>query len=275
MVAGAFTTNSAGGEWVSEWVTDRPIRHHKDYLLSYGYTSAVQPNYSASAGGWITTSAADVSALDPARTQVKSVPLDVWLEVKVAAETPVIATVGDSLSLGIQATLPVYDSWSAKHAVANGAIHSVYAIGGSQATDWVDTANRRLSKWEACAKPDAVILALGNNDIFSYNVSLATMQERTLAVAAMARSHLADAVYLTTILPRIGASAGPQSVWSAFNSWLLTTLPAGARECFDFAERIVNTSGDADVRWASTSTNFHLSTAGYARCASTITHTLA
>lgn len=274
-IAGPFTTNGAGGEWVSDWVTDRPIKAQKDYLLSYGYTSASQPNYLASAGGWTTTSATDVAALEPVRTQVRSVPLDVWIEVKVAAETPVIATVGDSLSLGIQATLPVYDSWPAKHAVANGAIHSVYAIGGSQATDWVDIASRRLSKWEGCAKPNAVILALGNNDIFTYNVSLATMQERTLAVAGMARSYLADTVYLTTILPRIGASSSTQAVWSAFNKWLLTTLPAGARECFDFAERIANSSGDADPLWASTPSNFHLNTAGYARCAATVTHTLA
>lgn len=273
-VAGAFTSSAVGEEWVGPWVTDHPLKAGKDYLVSYGYTSAEQSNYLASAGGWTTTNASDVAALTPARTAVKSVPLDVWIEVRIPAETKINGYVGDSLLLGIQATLPVYDSWAAKHAIANGAIHSVYAIGGTQATDWTDTAARRLAKWETLAKPDAAILALGNNDIFSYSVSLATMQARTLAVSAMARSFFCDRVYLTTILPRIDADPSAQAVWSGFNAWLLQT-PAGARMTFDFAERIADANGNADPRWASTPTNFHLSSAGYARCAATITHALA
>lgn len=273
-VAGAFSSSAVGEEWVGPWVTDHPLKAGKDYLVSYGYTSVEQSNYLASAGGWTTTSATDVAALAPARSAVKSVPLDVWIEVRVPAETKVVAYIGDSLALGIQATLPVYDSWAAKHAIANGAIHSIYAIGGSQATDWTDTAARRLAKWETLAKPDAAILALGNNDIFTYAVPLATMQARTRAVMSMARSFFCDRIYLTTILPRIDAAAGPQTVWTDFNAWLLQT-PAGARMTFDFAEKIVDSSGNADPRWASTPTNFHLSSAGYARCAATITHALA
>lgn len=273
-VAGAFTSSAVGEEWVGPWVTDHPLKAGKDYLVSYGYTSAEQSNYLASSGGWTTTSSSDVAELTPIRTAVKSVPLDVWIEVRVPAETKVIGYIGDSLTLGIQATLPVYDSWAAKHAIASGAIHSVYAVGGTQATDWTDTAARRLAKWETLAKPDAVILALGNNDIFSYGVSLETMQARTLAVAAMARSFFCDRIYLTTILPRIDADPTAQAVWSGFNAWLLQTH-AGARMTFDFAERIADANGNADPRWASTSTNFHLNSAGYARCAATITHALA
>ena len=273
-VAGAFVSNSAGEEWVSQWMTSNPLEAHKDYLVSYGYSCPAQSNYVASAGGWTTSSATDAALLAPVRTSAKSVPLDVWIEVKVREDTKVVAYIGDSLTLGIQATLPAYDSWPAKHAVANGVIHSVYAIGGSQATDWTDTSARRLSKWSAMASPDAVVLALGNNDIFSYNVDLATMKARTIAVIAMARSFMSDAVYLTTVLPRIGAMPGAQDVWEQFNAWCLQT-PGGVRMTYDFAERIANAAGDTDPLWSSTPTNFHLSSAGYARCAATITHALA
>lgn len=273
-VAAPFSTASTGEEWVSDWVTTLPLTAGTDYLLSYGYSSAPQNNYLAAAGGWTSNSAGDAGSVSPTLTAVKSVPLDVWIEARVAASTPAIMYLGDSLALGIQATLPVYDSWAAKHAIANGAIHSVYAIGGSQATDWTDMGARRLNKWQDMSRPNAAITALGNNDIYSFGVSLATMKSRTVSVLATIRANFTDRVYLATILPRIGASQPAKDVWSAFNEWLVQ-LPAGAVETFDFAERIATPTGDADPRWSSTPENFHLSTAGYARCATTITHRLA
>lgn len=273
-VAGGFSTPANGGEWVSAWVTDRPLKAQTDYLLSYGYTCENQPNYLAAAGCWTSENATQASELTPTLTESKWAPFDVWLEVKVAGSTPVIMYLGDSLLVGIQASLPVYDSWAARHAVANGAIHSVYAIGGSQATDWLSLANRRLNKWSSLSSPDAAITALGNNDLYSYSVSSAEMQDRTVSVMRMLRENFCDAVYLTTILPRIGAQQGLKDTASNFNNWLLQ-IPAGAREAFDFHERIADSSGDADPKWSSTTTNFHLSTAGYARCATTITHRLA
>lgn len=274
-VAGSFSTASDGSEWVSDWVTDYPLLAQTDYLLSYGYTCAPgQENYLASAGCWSTGDADDAAVTAPAVTEGKWAPFDVWLEVKVAGSTPVIMYLGDSLTVGIQSSLPVYDSWAAKHAVANGAINSVYAIGGSQATDWVSMANRRLNKWQALARPNAAVTALGNNDLYTHAVTLAEMQSRTVALAQMLRQNFCDPVYLTTVLPRIGADAGVKSAAQSFNDWVLQT-PAGARESFDFYERIADANGDADTKWSSTSTNFHLSTAGYARCAAAITHRLA
>lgn len=273
-VANGFNTNAAGNEWISDWVTNAPLQSGTDYLLSYGYTSATQDNYLAAAGCWTTPNANDAGTTAPAVTQGKWAPLDVWIEVRVPAATPINMYLGDSLTLGIQATLPVYDSWAAKHAVANGAIHSIYAIGGSQATDWLDTGARRLNKWLGLSKPSAAIVALGNNDMYSFGASLAEMKQRTINVSNMLRNSFTDRLYLTTVLPRIGADQALKDIASAFNDWCLQT-PAGARESFDFYERIANANGDADLKWASTSANFHLSTAGYARCAAAITHRLA
>lgn len=273
-VSEAFTYSDSGEEWVSGWVTGSPLQSGIDYLISYGYTSAAQENYLAAAGCWTTQDAADASSTAPPVTPGKWAPLDVWLELRVAASTPVIMYLGDSLTLGIQSALPVYDSWAAKHAVANGAIHSVYAIGGSQATDWVDVGNRRLNKWMNLAKPNAAITALGNNDIYTFGVALQTMQTRTVNLVNLLRSHFCQRVYLATVLPRIGAEQSKKDVASAFNDWCLQ-LPAGARETFDFYTQVASANGDTDPKWSSTSTNFHLSTAGYARCATSITHRLA
>lgn len=275
-VSGPFSSPADGGDWVSGWVEGQPLEAHKDYLLSYGFTGpAAQSNYMASSGGWTSASAGDVNAAALTLTAVRSVPLDVWLEVEVPTSTRVIAYLGDSLTLGIASTLPVYDSWAAKHAVANGAIHSVYAIGGSQYTDWVDVSSRKISKWAGLPKPDAVMLALGNNDIF-LGATLETMKSRLLAGINMARTYFNQDVYLATVLPRIGANAGYEQVRKDFNEWMLTTLPGGARMVFDFASAIeADNKTDASLRWASAANNFHLSSAGYARCAATITQRLA
>lgn len=274
-VAGAFTTAVDGSEWTSDWVTDYPLNAQTDYLLSYGYTATSgQSNYNASAGCWTTTDADDVATLAPTVTEAKWAPFDVRIEVKVPSSTPVIMYLGDSLTVGIQSSLPVYDSWAAKHAVANGAIHTVYAIGGSQGTDWVSMSNRRLNKWLSVAKPNAAITALGNNDLYTAAVTLAEMQNRTTNVAQMIRQNFCDPIYLTTVLPRIGAAASPKDTAKAFNDWVLQT-PAGARASFDFYSLIANSNGDADTKWSSTASNFHLSTAGYARCAMAVTQKLA
>lgn len=275
-VAAPFQSPATGAEWVSDWVGDYALDPGKDYLLSYGFTSAAgQQNHMAASGGWMTESAADVAATSPTVSAVRSVPLDVWLEVEVPSTTRVVAYLGDSLTLGIAATLPVYDSWAAKHAVANGVIHSVYAIGGSQFPDWQDSSARRANKWSSLSRPDATVVALGNNDIF-LGASLSTMKTRLADGVAAARTYLSENVYLATVLPRIGANAAYEQVRKDFNEWMLTTLPGGARMVFDFAAAIEASDGaNASLRWASAANNFHLSSAGYARCAATITQRLA
>ncbi|MGX1750510.1 SGNH/GDSL hydrolase family protein [Glutamicibacter protophormiae] len=264
-VAGAFTSPANGSEWVSAWIEDYPLVAQQDYVLSYGYTSAAQDNYLAYAGGWQSSSAGDVDAANPTLTQGKVMPLDVWLEVEVEAAVKIIAYGGDSLTGGIRSTLPVFDSWPARHAVANGAIHTMYSHGGTEFGDWLNANKRKWTKFSGLSKPDAMVIAWGNNDIFR-GANLAEMQTNYRAMAALVRSLLTERIYAATVLPRLAPGAAAEPVRKNFNEWLLTTVPAGTQAVFDFATAIDDGTGATDPRWRSEPDNFHLTTAGYARC---------
>lgn len=273
-ISGPFTSPANGSEWVSDLIADYPLDAQQDYLLAYGYTSATQDNYLAYAGGWQSSSAADVDAANPTLTQGKVMPLDVWLEVEVEASTKIIAYGGDSLTGGIRSTLPVFDSWPARHAVANGAIHTMYSHGGTEFGDWMNANSRKWTKFAGLSKPDAMVIAWGNNDIFR-GATLAETQTNYRAMANLVRSMLTDRIYSATVLPRLTPGAPADLVRKDYNEWLLTTVPAGTQAVFDFATAIDDGTGATDPRWRSEPDNFHLNTAGYTRCFQQITAPLA
>lgn len=273
-VTGAFTSPANGSEWVSAWIEDYPLAAQQDYVLSYGYTSASQQNYLAYAGGWQSSNANDVAATAPALTQSKVMPLDVWIEVEVAGDTKIIAYGGDSLTGGIRSTIPVYDSWPARHAVANGAIHTMYSHGGSESGDWLNYSQRKWSKFAGLSKPDAMVIAWGNNDIFR-GATLAETQANYVSLANLVRANLTQRIYAATVLPRLAPGAAAEQVRKQYNEWLLTTVPAGTQAVFDFATAIDDGTGATDPRWRSEPDNFHLNTAGYSRCFQQITARLA
>ncbi|MGP9034889.1 SGNH/GDSL hydrolase family protein [Glutamicibacter mysorens] len=272
-VEGSFTSPADGSDWVSAWVENYPLEAATDYVLSYGYTSATQSNYLASGGGWQSTNSANVAATAPSLVASKTMPLDVWIEVEVAGSVKVIAYNGDSMTCGLRSTLPVYDSWPARHAVANGAIHTMYAHGGSELGDWLNPSARKWTKFAGMSKPDALINAHGNNDIYRGS-SLATTQANFVSLVNQVRANLTDNVYAATVMPRIDAATATEAVRAGYNAWLQQT-PAGIQATFDFAEVIEDSTGNPDVRWRSEPDNFHLNTAGYSRCSLTINSPLA
>lgn len=269
----AQTTPSTGAEMVTPWI-DMPLAMDTDYLVSLGYTCAAQTNHAGIGGCWRSAAPAQAGDAIPATalTRQGQSPLDVWVEVEIADDVPVIAAFGDSLTCGTGATLPVYDAWAARHGRANGYVPQIVAHHGSSMTDWTNTSAWKWVKYAGIDRPDAVVWALGGNDLFG-GATLATMQSRFAALVPVVRGQLASTLYLATIMPRNDPTY--ETVRSDYNAWL-DTLPGGAINVYDFAGSIaVPGTPDTIATAYDSGDHVHLNTAGYARNARAITDTLA
>lgn len=243
----------------------------KEYLLSYTvYDDGVDKVYnlgycftSTIASGW--------SIVGPTTAARQSfAPLSVNLEVEVDAETPVYAYLGDSMTAGQGAARPGYDSWANQHARSHGAIAQIYAEPGSSLPQWSDPMDPAWRRFAHHRKPDRLYSLLGYNDLGN-EITLSGMQTRFAAAMETALGFVEPNLYLATILPR--PEIGPShAVQLAFNDWLSSTLPNGAKACLDFYRAVVDpATGLTDLMWRTAPNDGHLSTAGYARLAETTT----
>lgn len=276
-VSGAFTTSDTGGEYVTGWIerSTAALDGYTEHLISLGYTCAAQTNHAGVAGCWRSAVPGEAASMSPgtALTRAALSPLDVWVEVEIDADVPVGAYLGDSLTVGTGATMPVYDSYASRHALAHGVVPQIMAHHGSQMSNWTNASAWKWAKYAGLSKPDSVLWALGGNDIGSPGMDLATAKTRFLTLAAVVRLQLCGTIYLANLMPRTG-STDFNTLRALYNVWL-ETLPAGAVNCFDFSTP-VQQPGNADLlltRFDSDGT--HLNTAGYAANARSITAPLA
>lgn len=276
-VSPAFTSNADASEYVTDWIEPSKfaIRKRLDYLFSLGYTTSEgQEVHKAIGGGWRGTTPADASVVNPSGLiESKTMPLDIWLEVELSASVPVGVSLGDSLTCGTASTLPVYDSYAARHALANGYVHQIMAHHGSAMSNWVNTANWKWAKYAGLSKPDSVLWALGGNDLTGTDMTLADAQARFMALLPLVKG-LSPNFYLANIMPRNG-NASFNALRAQYNEWL-DTLPGGAINVFDFAKSVESTTNKDTINPRFNSgDNVHLNTAGYAKNAASITAPLA
>jgi lysophospholipase L1-like esterase len=269
-IMGALTTNEFATEWATPWINAK-LKANTPYLFGYAYNSPAQDNFASVGGGWLssTTSALN-SQTDGTLAKTKQLPLDMWIEVEVDARTRVIAYMGDSLTCGVSADLPVYDSWANRHALKQGALPMMYGFSGDGFNGYVNSAQPKLIKWAAQARPDTLVCALGSNNIFQ-GTDLTTTRDQMKTALDLITAVTCNNLYLTTILPRFAASSAWEANRKAWNEILKTELPYNAVACFEAAEKFTDSSGDLlDVKWAASSTDFHLNRAGYARFAAQV-----
>lgn len=270
-----FTTSADGSEWVSEMLTF-DFEPGKDYLLGVGYTCAAQTNHGGLGGSWRSAYSAEVGDVNPAHplTQSANGALDIWIEFEIDAAVPIIAWLGDSLTVGTGADLPVYESPARKHGLANGVWAAHYAHHGSTMQSWSAGDVVRWTKYASTGKADAVLIALGSNDIFNGD-SLATAKGNFTTLIGLARNYIASTVYLATIMPRNTGSTAAEAVRVSYNDHL-GTLPGGAVNVFDFAGAIADPANPAriDGRYV-IGDGVHDNTAGYARQARSVPASLA
>jgi len=273
IISGAFTSAANGTQWVSPWM-DYVLDPAEQYILSYGYTSAAQNNHASVGGGWLTNLGSGAINTDgTALTATKAAPLDVWIAYEVDDDTPHFAYFGDSLTAGVSADLPVYDSWAKRHAMANGAFAQMYAHSGTGYSEWTSSLQSKFQKYtgfSGVAKPDRLYNAMGSNDLVS--ASVATMRARFNATVPILKSFTSSNMYLMTILPRLVGDDAFEANRKAWNEVLRTELPGDAVACYEAAAALEAPSGAIlDPRWPASPTDIHLTRAGYARYAAALT----
>lgn len=254
----AFTTAADGSEWVSPWLTDN-IGDNQKLLLEYGYTVANAPF--ALAGGCYEVPANKAGDMAQSVTRSVTAPFDMWIEAETYAATPVVAVLGDSLSSGIGATLPVFDSMISQYMRAFGGLPVHYAASGDHMYSWGNDATYKITRWDSLARPDALIWALGSNDVF-LGADLATLQSRFGQVLARMKSKV-GAIYLASITPRTSVADGAaEQTRRSYNAWLKTQVPSVGRQLFDFVSPV--SADDETLLPEFDSDGIHLKTAGYA-----------
>lgn len=248
----------------SDWQTGG-IAKNREFLLGYDYTGTAE-TFGLVGSSWKTTTgtAADIA---PTLGADWLTPLDIWLEVETYAGTPVVAAFGDSLTCGVGDTWSVFDSWLSKYCRDNEALPVHYAASGDNARSWAsDFEQYKWTRWDEHATPDAIIYALGSNDIASS--TLDEIKQHTLAVVGEIQRKWNTAVYAANFTPRNTWINQPgDEVRKQYNQWLATQ--PWARQVFDFST-VVRDTVTGGIKDSYNGDNVHLNTAGYAAEAAAI-----
>lgn len=258
---GGFATPEDGSDWVSSWFHS-PTGKLDDYLLSFGYTAPAAPQ-GLVGGGWNTADPADASAVAPALLANVWAPFDIWLEAETPATTAVVAVLGDSLSSGVGATLPVHDSTLSQKMREVGGLPYHIASSGESMFGALTINPSKVTRWAGLAKPDAVLWAIGSNDIAD-GATLATLQQRFTDLLPAIQT-LSSTVYLANIMPRTAWVAGgpEETTRRLYNQWLDSARPGAARDYFNFAAS-VSADDENILPQYDSADGTHLNTAGYA-----------
>lgn len=250
----AFTSPADGSEWVSPWL-DAPM--DRERLLCFGYSTSTPPAGLA-AGSYHSTDPTQ-AVTGAAHSRSQWIPFDMWIEAETPATTPVIAGVGDSLVAGVGASLPVHDSWVSQYARRVGCLPMHVAHSGDSMRGFLTMNPGKVTRWEHLAKADAVVWALGSNDLGG-DRSLATMQTDFEALLPVVEAAIGSVEYVSTVLPRNAWGARKESERAAWNTWV-TSRP-WVRGVLDFASA-VSADGDTINTSFDSGDGTHLNTAGY------------
>lgn len=266
-VAKNLTVSADGSVARTGWQTT-PIGDGRDMAISYRYTTSGPEAPPLLVGGGWDLGTATPGEWDVPRTRVIRLPFDMWIEAETYATTPVIAGFGDSITCGVGATLPVFDSWPSVYARNFGALPIHYSSSGDTFENWgLDEKAYKVSRWDHLARPDAVLWAMGTNDMASSR-TLAQHQANTLKMAGIIRERWSPNLYMATIMPRNNEAAEIKAMRDQWNGWAPTQPEF--RDAFDFAAA-VRDPASGGILPAYNADGLHLSSAGSAAQAAAIT----
>lgn len=220
-------------------------------------------------GGWVTDNAADWNVPAPAALKAtRSGHLNIWLELVVDEETPVIMYFGDSISSGVSARLGVYDSWPNKHALAHGHIATHYTNSGTKMEAHLDPALymwHRYDTAENLAKPDGCWFAMGSNDIFG-GATFEQMLDRFDQCLTIIENNFTHNIGAMTVKARHDSDSPDEPTRKAWNEYLLTTAPERVVLTADPAALMIGADGNTlDKKYTASDTDIHFTAAGYSR----------
>lgn len=267
-VAGPDSTPADGSDWVSPWIT-ADIGGDVDKLVMYAYTGAgASGPLAAQSVSWQTAAATDVADPGASTERRLAIPFDVWIEASTPVDTPVVAAFGDSITSGARATMNHYDSWLSQYCRRVGALPRHVSSHGDSMVNFLRAGYGKVERWENASAADAVIWAMGSNDI-GPTPTLETMVSNFHAVKPSIERALGPVRYIATVTPR-GAKwdTAQTALWNAWND----TIPSLAtwEGVFDFSTAVSDGTGALRPEFDG-GDGVHPSTAGYAAMADTIT----
>ena len=260
-IATAQSTGTTG--YFSPWF-DAAAFAGRDAIIGIDWTSAgtVQTNIGM---GW-TGSGTGATSTGATGTSTGQLPFHIYVEVEIPASVPVIAAYGDSISSGVAATRPVYDSWLNQLCRAMGAAAVHFTHSGDTMNGW-DAANIRWKEYgPRFQAADVVICAMGSNDIFG-GATLADMQSRLAIALPSLRKFVSPNVIAATVLPRDGVTGAMEDVRRAYNTWLPS---ADVRQVLPFSATA--SADDETIISGYNSDGIHLNTSGYGALAGAVPH---
>lgn len=260
LVVPSFTTDAAGAETVSNWITDRAVLPRRGVLYgwSMGMLSPTNPttvalsssgdtlHFGRGGGNYlgISTSAQAGAAHLPNGEIAATGPggfLDVRLEV-VMAMMPVAVAIGDSILAGSTADFagagPAHNAFG-QAGIRNGFAAQNMGVGGSVAQGWAGA--DPLTDWRyqrfdwRTSPPDVVLLQHGYNDINTGALTDIQLEgyQQTLIDNVRKLAPLAK-IYLKTLIPGSFASASAKETYrQSYNAWA-RSLPYGISGVIDW-----------------------------------------
>lgn len=257
----AFTVPANGDVYTSPW-TDAPIPTSAtgEVLLGYGYTTTAAP-WEQLGTSYQTTATTDPS-IGTGWAAKTTAPFDIVVEVETPAGTPVVASLGDSISVGVGATRGLIESWLNTYARTLGAIP---VHGGSSGDTIVGSSTLtapKFTRWlsSASAPPDALVFALGINDAGG-GADATVIKTRFDALVPQLATRI-PALFLAEITPRTAvAEDAPSEVARIEHNTYLATLPHGARALWPFVAAV--SADGADLDPDKNADGLHPNTAGH------------
>lgn len=254
-LSNSFSTPDDGSEYVSPWF-NAEVKAGAFYLLSMGVTASSISAVRSFASVWRLNGSSAGGPTQNISWELGSyAPFDIWVEAEVPADTPIIGEVGSSSAVGSKATYPILESPLSIYCRSVGALPMHYTHSGSTLAIWEDSEAAKWQKFQDCARPDAMVLSLGSNDLFGTR-TLAEIQESAASIVGIIKAMATDNIYATTIEPR---TSGDETKRRQYNSWL-KTKPLGIRDVFERAASISN--DDDTIRPEYDADGIHTNTAG-------------
>lgn len=234
-------------ETITPWTTVPLRRDDGEVLISYNYTASGE-HWAQLGTAYFSASqtAGDISSLGYS-SRLRQ-PWSVILEVETWSTTPVLASLGDSISVGVGSTRGTIESWINQYCLNRGIIPVMGGCSGDSVSGYSDRTSFKWTRWLNLrfSSPDAIVFALGVND-FGNGSNASRLKDLVTELMPKIMRDV-PTVYLTTITPRSNvAETDPREIARIeYNQWV-RSMPLNVRGYWDFLSAISANGSDIDA----------------------------
>jgi len=257
-VAGPTTFDGAAG-WESDWV-EVPGRKLTDKAISYAYATANSTTYPWHnlGNGWYSTSRVGPNTGSVGMSTTGAIGFAVDLIVETPSTTPVVATFGDSNSVGVGAKA-MREAWGTAIAKRLGAIPQLLGSSGDTVRGSTDTTRFKWNRFPGLERADTVLWALGQNDVGGNYTAESIIADLKATVPKATK--LGRAVYTVSLMPRT-ADTFDEALRRTVNTALADQKSLGTRGYLNMIPAM--STDDDTIIPAYNADNTHLNAAGHA-----------